>query len=278
MKNERTRKRELELLSAYLDGELHPTQRQALEARLQHEADLRDRLENLRKTKIMVGYLPRLRAPRHYTLTPEMVTVRPQKKQPFLGTLRLASALAAILLVVLFGVEFLFTSGPLARPRLGAKPMMEAAMVADEPEPLILWGEPGVGGAEGIVNGQGGDSVVMEQPVMVESLPIEPEVAVEEELLPEDEPELMLEAEALPPTDDELDTLQMATADEKELPILGINPEESGEIISRYADALMEEAAQPAWRIVVRALQIAMGAILVGGGLAWWLLRRHGLG
>jgi hypothetical protein len=277
MNNERTRTRELELLSAYLDGELGTTQRQALEARLQHEPNLQDRLENLRKTKIMVGYLPRLRAPRHYTLTPEMVTVRPQKKQPFLGTLRLASALAAILLVVLFGVEFLFTSGPLARPRLGAKPMMEVADVADQAEPLIIWGEPGVGGAEGIVNGLGGDPEIMEEPVMVESMPVEPEAAVEEELPPEDEPELMFEAEALPPTDDEVGILQMPAADEKEMPILGINPEESGEIISRYADTLVE-IPQPTWRVIVRILQITMGAILVGGGLAWWLLRRHGLG
>lgn len=276
MKNERRRKQELETLSAYLDGELHPTQRQALETRLQHEPRLREQLENLRKTKIMVGYLPHLRAPHNYTLTPEMVTVRRRKKQPILGTLRLASALAAILLVVLFSVEFLFTSGPLARPHLGAKPMMEAAMVEDEPEPLILWAEPDRE-AEEFVNGMGGDIEVMEEPVMVESLPVEPEVGVEEEILPEDEPELMLEAEALPPAEEEVDTLQIDPVDKEERPILGINEEESGEIIGRYADTFSEETALPTWRLAVRVLQIAMGAILVGGGLAWWLFHRHAL-
>jgi hypothetical protein len=288
MKNERTRTRELELLSAYLDGELQPDQHQALEARLNVELDLRERLEAFRKVKLMVGYLPRVRAPHNFTLTPDMVNVRSQKKQPFVASLRLATALAAILLVVLFSVEFLFTSGPLARPQLGAEPLMEAAMVADEaePEPLIVWGAPGTGGADERHFGMGGDATVMEEPVMVESMPVELEVAVEgepeippeEEISPADEPELMLEAAALPEGEEAPEEPQKSSGIDKELPILGINTEEGGEIISRYADTVTEETAQPAWRVVVRLLQIGLGAIIVGGGLAWWIYRRHGLG
>jgi hypothetical protein len=186
MKNERQRARELESLSAYLDGELNLADRQALVARLQHEPDLQARLEQLHRIKLTVGYLPRLRAPRNYTLTPEMVAVRSQKKSPFMAPLRLASALAAILLVVLFGAEFLLTSGPLASPQTASAPIMEAAILMDEaePEPLILWGSPGVGGgADMPIEGRGGDGpVMMEAPVMVESMPVEMEVAVEEEM------------------------------------------------------------------------------------------------
>jgi hypothetical protein len=288
MKNERTRTRELELLSAYLDGELHLDQRQALEARLQTEPDLRERLESLRKVKLTVGYLPRLRAPHNFTLTPEMVTVRSQKKQPLMASLRLATALAAMMLVVLFSVEFLFTSGPLARPQMGAEPLMEAAMVADEaaPEPLIVWGAPGAGGADPSHFGMGGADPRVEDLVMVESLPVEPQVPVEgepempseEEIPPADEPGLMLDAAALSEGEEAPEDLQMTSGIDKELPILGINTEESGEIISRYADTFSEEAAQPLWRLVVRLVQIALGAVLVGGGLAWWIYRRHGLG
>jgi hypothetical protein len=280
MKNERTRTRELELLSAYLDGELHPDQHQALEARLGAEPDLRERLENLCRVKVTLGNLPCMRAPRNFTLTPEMVTVRSQKKQPFVASLRLATALAAILLVVLFSVEFLFASGPLSRPQMGADTMLEIAMVADEanPEPLIVWGAPGAGGADPRHFGMGGDAALMQEPVMVESMPVEPEVAVEEEIPPADEPELMLEAAAIPEGEETPEDLLMTSGIDKELPILGINTEEGGEIISRYADTFTEEAAQPAWRLVVRLLQIALGAILVGGGLAWWIFRRHGLG
>jgi len=271
MKKKRTRKRELELLSAYLDDELRTSQRQALEARLQHEPELRKLLENLRQTKVMVGYLPRLRAPRHYTLTPEMVTVRPQKKQPYVGTLRLASVLAAFLLMVSFGVEFLFTSGPLAQPRMADEAMMEVAIMEEEPEPLIMWGEP-----EEFYNAMEEGVDAMEEPVTVESMPIEPEAAIEEEVLPEEEPELILETEALPPAEIDEDILQLDPEDEEKMPILGINEEESGEIISRYTDTLTEEITIPTWLIILRTLQITLSAALVGGGITWWLLRRHG--
>lgn len=282
MKNERQRIREQEILSAYLDGELTLAESQAITARLQHEPDLGERLENLRRTKVIVGSLPRLRAPHNYTLTPEMVTVRRrQKSHPFVGTLRLASALAAILLVVLFGVEFLFTSGPLASTQMSAEPMMRAAMVADEaePEPLILWGVPGAGGyGSDEPVGYGGADSKMEESVMVESAPVEVERPAEAEILPEEPPEVFLEAESLPSDAEEAEMLAPAPRAEKQLPILGINTDESGEIIQRSADTSVDEFAAPAWRVVVRWLQIALGVILVGGGLAWWLLRQRELG
>lgn len=284
MKNERQRARELESLSAYLDGELNLADRQALVARLQHELDLQAQLEQLRRIKLTVGYLPRLRAPRNYTLTPEMVAVRSQKKSSFMAPLRLASALAAILLVVLFGAEFLFASGPLASPQTASAPMMEAVVMLDEaePEPLILWGSPGVGGggADMPIEGRGGDgAVMMEASVMVESMPVEMEIAVEEEMPaeeiePEDMPEIMSEAELLPPADAEADMLELGLEGEKLLPILGINPEQGGEVILRSGDTLGIQIAQPAWRTVVRTLQITLGLIAVGGGLTWWLLRQ----
>jgi hypothetical protein len=287
MKNKRTRTRELELLSAYLDGELQPDQHQALAARLGAEPNLRDRLESLRIVKLTVGYLPRLRAPHNYTLTPDMVTVRAHKRQPFVASLRLATALAAIMLVVLFSVEFLFTSGPLARLQRGSEPMMEAAMVADEaePEPLIVWGAPGVGGGDPSHFGMGGDAAQVEAPARLESMPVEPEVPVEgepemppeEESPPAEESEMMLESAAMPEGEEDPEALQMTSSIDKELPILGINAEEGGEIIDRYADTFSQEAAQPAWRVVMRALQIALGAVIVVGGLAWWIIKRHGL-
>lgn len=293
MKKERQHTRDLALLSAYLDDALRPADRQALIARLRHEPELVAQLERLRRTKLTVGYLPRLRAPRNYTLTPEMVSMRSQKKQPFASTLRLASALAAILMVVLFGVEFLFTSGPLARTQMASAPQMEAAVMMDDaqPEPLILWGHPAVGGgADMPVEGRGGDGpVMMEAPVMVESMPVEVEVAVEEAMpveepvaedlpavMPEAMPEMMVEPEIFPPADTAMEPLLEAAEGEKQMPILGINLDEGGEIIQRSGDTLGIQATPPAWRVILRAVQIALGVVAVGGGLTWWLLRRRG--
>lgn len=272
MRNERLRTRELELLSAYLDGELRPADRQALEARLVAEPDLREQLENFRKSKIIVGHLSRLRAPHNFTLTPEMVTVRQKKAQPFAATMRLASALAAIMLVVSFGVEFLITSRPLASRQMAAEPMMEASVAADEPEPLIFWGVPGAGGYGGEgAEGMGGDGTMMDVPVMVEALPVEVEVAVEEELIPEEEPELLL----MPP-EEEMESLLMASGMDGDLPILGLNLEQGGKIISRSMDTIVDDFSPQVWRIALRWLQVALGVILVGGGLTWWLLHRRG--
>ncbi|MFP4321338.1 MAG: hypothetical protein ACLFTK_02695 [Anaerolineales bacterium] len=60
-------------LSAYIDDELAPQARAALEARLAQDADLRAELDDLRATVALLREMPTLRAPRDYTLTPEML-------------------------------------------------------------------------------------------------------------------------------------------------------------------------------------------------------------
>lgn len=69
--------RDMEQLSAYIDGELRPDERAALEARLaeaENEA-LRRELEALRQTVALVRDLPTLSAPRDFTLSEEQVRV-----------------------------------------------------------------------------------------------------------------------------------------------------------------------------------------------------------
>lgn len=289
-KTERQRARELEILSAYLDGALHPSDHQDLAARLQREPELQERLEQLRRIKLTVGCLPHLRAPRHYTLTPEMVTLRKQKKPPMIRPLRLASALAAILLVVLFGVETLLSRVPLTRTPLDSAPMMKAVEITDEvrPKPLIIWQQPALGSSEAQFAGRGGNAAMtMDSAVMVESMPDEMEIAVEQDMPAEEltlaaapevmldaAPEIMLEAEIISSTGAGVDTLGIVEEADMHL-ILGINLEQGGEIIQRSGDSIDLLATQPAWRPILRALQIALGIIALGSGLAWWLLSRR---
>lgn len=94
--------RDLELLSAYIDGEITPAERTTLEQRLAQEPALRRELATLRQTVSWINALPTTRAPRNFTLTPEMVARKPAAKvlafpsSAFVSTL---SAIAAVLLV-----------------------------------------------------------------------------------------------------------------------------------------------------------------------------------
>jgi hypothetical protein len=114
--------RDWEQLSAYLDRQLKPSERSRLEARLQVDPGLRTALEELRRTRAVLRSTPQPRAPRKFTLTPEMVGARPARRlAPALG---FVSALASIALIfVLIGDIFGRTApaAPAAAPQLAAK-------------------------------------------------------------------------------------------------------------------------------------------------------------
>lgn len=109
---------EFENLSAYLDGELTSQEQSRLEHALEHSSELRQALDELRRTRIILRSASRLRAPRNFTLTAAMVgAVKPARKSFFaFNALRFSSALASILLVLTIIGEWFTFSGPLAAP------------------------------------------------------------------------------------------------------------------------------------------------------------------
>ena len=110
--------RDLENLSAYLDAQMTPNERRRLEEQLSRSPALQTALNELRQTRMMLRSLPRLKAPRNFTLKPEMVQVRRARPLFSWGTISFsaASALAALLLFVFFMGDFLgyFTPSNLA--------------------------------------------------------------------------------------------------------------------------------------------------------------------
>jgi len=86
------------LLNAYLDGELAPGERAALEARLARDSALQDELDSLRQTIDLIGMAQRRPVPRSFTLDPKVYgRTRPRRALeswlvPVLGT---ASAVIA---------------------------------------------------------------------------------------------------------------------------------------------------------------------------------------
>lgn len=113
--------RDLEQLSAYLDGELSDRERAQLEARLEEEGRLRGALEELQGAVGFIRRLPQVRPPRNYTLTPQVVGQRETTWR--FPMLQFATAVAALLLVMVVGLDAV-TSGA------GAFPSAPAGQVA----------------------------------------------------------------------------------------------------------------------------------------------------
>jgi hypothetical protein len=98
--------RDLEQLSAYLDGQLKPSEIARLEARLQADPELASILKDLRQARGVLRGLPQRRAPRNFTLTPKMVGQKPPLPRTY-PVFRFATVLATLLLFFTFATNFM---------------------------------------------------------------------------------------------------------------------------------------------------------------------------
>jgi hypothetical protein len=134
--------REWRNLSAYLDGQLSPKETARLERTLQERADFRAALEDLKATRMILRSQPRLRAPRNFTLSAEVIGVQGQAKparQPAF-TFGFASALASVMLVLVIAGELLFSGQPLAAAPLAEE--VETFQMAAEQAPALELAQP----------------------------------------------------------------------------------------------------------------------------------------
>jgi hypothetical protein len=105
-----------ELLSAYLDRQLAPSEQKKLEERLHARPELQQALEEMNSTRMLLRSAPRRRAPRNFTLTPAMVGEhkRAREQSWFSGlfpTLSFASAVATFALILSLVFELLPGTG-----------------------------------------------------------------------------------------------------------------------------------------------------------------------
>jgi len=128
--------RDLELLSAYLDGQLSPSDSLRLESRISSDPNLRIALNDLRATRSLLRQLPSRRAPRNFILTPQMAVIKPPTPRA-VPIFRFATALATFLFVISFVINGLMTLSASA-PNLAAAPLsasQESASAAQAPAP-----------------------------------------------------------------------------------------------------------------------------------------------
>ncbi|MCJ7700329.1 MAG: hypothetical protein MUO62_01995 [Anaerolineales bacterium] len=98
---------EINQLSAYLDQQLKPGEMARIEARLEKEPGLKTVLEDLRRTRTLLQAAPRARAPRNFTLRPEMVGQTRDLGTRLVPAFRLVSVIASLLFVLVVAGDFL---------------------------------------------------------------------------------------------------------------------------------------------------------------------------
>lgn len=134
--------REWRDLSAYLDGQLSPKETARLEKTLQERADFRAALEDLKATRMILRSQPKLRAPRNFTLSAEVLGIQRQAKparQPAF-TFGFASALASVMLVLVIAGELLFSGQPMAAAPLAVE--VVTFQMASEQAPALELAQP----------------------------------------------------------------------------------------------------------------------------------------
>jgi hypothetical protein len=169
------REKQQETLSAYLDGELAPAERDRLEAQLALDKALQDELAEMQVWQQQMRDLPTRRVPRNFTLDPALYG-RPQRQ--FLGSaypaLRTATALTAFLLVIALAVNVYmnsFLGGAVSQTALA--PAFEPASMVEEAAE-----EPALAQITRVVT----------ETVVEEGITVEAEMAVEEEMAAEGAP------------------------------------------------------------------------------------------
>jgi hypothetical protein len=98
--------RDVEKLSAYLDGQLKPSEIARLESRLKSDPELASILKELRQARSILRQLPQRRAPRNFTLTPKMVGQKPPLPRSY-PIFRFATVLATLLFFFTFVTNFM---------------------------------------------------------------------------------------------------------------------------------------------------------------------------
>lgn len=111
--------RDIENLSAYLDGQLSASDAARLEARLKTDPELDSVLSDLRTARGILRKLPARKAPRNFTLTRQMVGLKPPLPRTY-PLFRLATVFASILFLFSFTATALSPMFSLTPPTMNS--------------------------------------------------------------------------------------------------------------------------------------------------------------
>ena len=149
MSNNLPRQSDLEEINAYLDGEVTSEERRLIESRLKDDQELQELFNKLNRTRNLLRAQPVLRAPRNYTLKPQLAEHRKSIWEVFINRNKLLQTASAMLSLV-FGIWFCWNILSINQQKslpMAAAPakVYEAAPLTPYPEITAL--EPSISGS-----------------------------------------------------------------------------------------------------------------------------------
>lgn len=281
--------RELQFLSAYLDGELSRKDQKRVKRLLNDHPAASPSLEKLQYSKSVLKLLPVHKVPRNFTITIEEVD-RPLIPA-LAGVLRYTSAVSAVLLAVVLAFDFI-SPYPLAVSELGlarsaAETTFEEKTIisVEEEAPIISTWQPTAlpagGGYEiGAMDGGTGsldlqneiplsDAIIAPSDDQIGEIPssVQEETTVETEQLPQ-------VVEEQPQADDEKPKQEIESSENESGPILGIRPSESQGAIETF-DEISEPVVEIPGVISLRLLEIVLAGLTIFTAILAGFLRKR---
>jgi hypothetical protein len=280
--------RELQFLSAYLDGELSEKDQKRVERLLSVHPAAPPSLEKLRHVKSVLKLLPIHKVPRNFTISAEEVG---RSQIPTLtGVLRYASAVSAVLLVVVLAIDFIspyqLADSELGLARSAAETTFEEKIVASvEEEGPIITRQPtdppasdgyGIGGGD-----DGTDDLDLQNEIPLTDVIITPSDDQIEEMPSIAQEVTAAETEQLPQVieeqsqaDGEKSRQESESPKDESGSILGIHPSESQGTIESF-DEMSESVIEVPEMISLRLLEIVLAGLTIVAALLAGFLRKR---
>jgi anti-sigma factor RsiW len=233
--------RDIEQLSSYLDGQLSPSESARLESRLSSDPELASAFNDIRAARSILRKLPSRKAPRNFTLTRQMVGLKPPLPRSY-SFFRFSTAFATILLTLTFAANALTQ---LPRMTFGAA----------APAPAMQEGY-GMGG------GPASSAAATEAPVATEA-PAAPEAPA-------------VEMEPMPTVVADSAATELPTAKEAATPseLLDQPPVQN---LAETESVPEEQSRSQSQALIPFAWQVALFVLILLSGLTALLLRRSAI-
>jgi hypothetical protein len=141
MKRHSISAREWEMISAYLDGQLKAKQRQQFEIQLYQRPELHAALEEIQRTRLILRNAATLKAPRNFTLTPEMASSNStfgfnNITRRLAPVLSFSAALTSILFVIVV-LASIFITRPASQPELAMQKVVVEQPTSQPPSSAV---------------------------------------------------------------------------------------------------------------------------------------------